>query len=83
MLLSAQEQSHVLVESDCIPDDNADVENLVTASYLVKLLGKEPFWESERVDHCSSNVEGTTLEPRCCIGTCVDVSLVSKEKLAN
>ena len=83
MLLSAQKQSHVLVKSNCITDDNTDVENLVTASNLVKSLGKEPLWESKCVDHCSSDVEGSTLEPRSCISTCVDISFVSIQILEN
>jgi hypothetical protein len=83
MLLSAQKQSHGLIELDYAPNHNTDVENLMTASNLVKCSWKVLFWESKNVDHCSPNIKGSTLEPRSCISTCVDVSLISIRKLEN
>ena len=83
MLLSTQKQSHGLIELDYAPNHNTDVENLMTASNLVKCSWKVLFWESKYIDHCTSNIKESTLEPGSCISTCVNVSLVSIEKLEN
>ena len=63
-LLPVKEKSHALAEMNCTSSNYGQMEYLVAAPEVVKLLGKPPLWDSEDINECSTDVNGASKSPR-------------------